>query len=71
MGKRLRVFCGECRFWEKRDPPVPGEAWGQCRRWAPRPVVHDGAALPEGRDYAFWPLTDAKDTCAEGAPGRG
>ena len=48
--------CDRCKWWD-RLTTHPED--GRCRRYAPRPVSGDNA---RGR----WPVTDAKDWCAEG-----
>jgi len=50
--------CRECAYW-KRDDSSEGQRYGECRRYAPRPIQHEGLG-------AWWPRTADDDGCGEG-----
>ena len=55
--------CAECRFWEDmRENLVDGGRVGQCRRFAPRPVIGDSVSIIPG---CVWLETDPDDWCGE------
>lgn len=61
--------CNQCRFWfGGSGPDEPFEVAGECRRYAPRPILvpSDDPAL-DNRD-AVWPQTYGTLFCGEFSP---
>lgn len=58
--------CGQCRhfrLFERAGVDTPQE--GHCKRYAPRPALADGDALP-GRQWAAWPMVRCDESaCGE------
>ena len=48
--------CATCRFWEEQSK--------RCRRYAPRPTL-GSSEYSDGRQNAFWVLTNAEDWCGD------
>jgi hypothetical protein len=52
----VQVFCVTCRFWEEQSK--------RCRRYAPSPTLGN-SEHSDGRQNAFWVLTNAEDWCGD------
>lgn len=57
--------CETCRFWRYLRETEPHVGIGECRRYAPRPIVVE----PRNKGaYPLWPLTMFDDACGEHQP---
>lgn len=57
--------CRQCIFWAVSDD----EAWGQCRRNAPKAeneIVELAGRIPVDRIEVLWPMTSLEQWCGEG-----
>ncbi len=64
--------CEQCKFWWYVADYGQGERWGECRRRAPRPILHNqlpSSARENGvgdKDfYAFFPVIESSEWCGE------
>ena len=48
--------CATCHFWEEQSK--------RCRRYAPHPTL-ENSEYSDGRQNAFWVLTNAEDWCGD------
>lgn len=56
--------CKTCRYWHNPEPEDAED--GQCRRYAPRPVVD--TSKDETDTIVAWPMVMRVDWCGEWAP---
>jgi hypothetical protein len=64
-----RVFCSQCRFWEKAEAEfqTPDIAlWGHCHRKAPAPYMEPENPAPNVE--VRWPIVYEGEWCSEGEP---
>ena len=55
--------CQYCRFWKKLSTDKKLTNYGECRRWAPRPVI-----ASENSSWVEWPRTRNDEGCGECLP---
>lgn len=59
---RYQPKCSDCAYWLEE----PGEGYGECRRYAPKPVT---SKIEETIPY--WPTTSSDEWCGELRPSVG
>lgn len=59
---RYQPKCPDCAYWLEE----PGEDFGECRRYAPRPVTGDVT-----KTVPYWPTTTSDEWCGEFRPATG
>lgn len=65
--------CKTCRWWKltvERDdyddnPTEVNGAFGNCRRYAPRPIIYDELANEDAPNDVKWPLVSEFDFCGD------
>ncbi len=63
MGKE----CGECLYWKPLDETGGFAIQGECRRYAPSPMVFREDSNEESKNFPLvvWPATDAYNVCGD------
>ena len=65
MRRAKKENCGNCRFYKSISPATDEIVYGDCLRYAPRPVLSDSFVAPPDDNVAWWPSVEIHQWCGD------